>query len=96
MFSKVAKIARVAHFSVFLMDGSLFNLAVEREEFQNTSWVDHFQQQSVVIGNLDPELYQFKTVARNDYPSQENRQKSPASNMTEARPGTSSKCWMIC
>ena len=71
---------------------------MEGEEFQNTSWVDYFQQQSVVIENLDPELYQFKTVARNDYPSQENPQESPASDITEARPlpGISSKCWKIC
>lgn len=64
----------------------MFRKKIEGEEFQNTSWVDHFQQQSIIIGNLDPELYQFKTVARNDYPSEENPQESPASDITEARP----------
>ena len=67
---------------------------MEGEEFQNTSWVNHFEQQSVVIRSLDPELYQFKTVARNDYPSLENRQESPASDIAEARPlpDNSGKC----
>ena len=60
----------------------IFFFAVEGEKFQNTSWVNHFKTQSVEIGNLSPDLYEFKTVARNDFPDQE----SPASEVTEARP----------
>ena len=59
---------------------------MEGETFQNTSWVNHFSTQSVKIGNLSPDLYEFKTVARNDYPDQVNPKTSPASDVTEARP----------
>ena len=59
---------------------------MEGETFQNTSWVNHFRTQSVEIGNLSPDLYEFKTVARNDYPDQVNPKTSPASDVTEARP----------
>ena len=69
-----------------LNDIIFFSLAVEGETFQNTSWVNHFNRQSVEIGNLSPELYEFKTVARNDYPDQVNPKTSPASDVTEARP----------
>ena len=59
---------------------------MEGETFQNTSWVNHFETQSVEIGNLSPDLYEFKTVARNDYPDKVNPKTSPASDVTEARP----------
>lgn len=39
-----------------------------------------------IIGNLSPDLYEFKTVARNDFPDQVNPKTSPASDVTEARP----------
>lgn len=50
------------------------------EEFVNTSWVNHFDVQNTDIGNLDNELYQFKTVGRNPLGE------SPPSDVTEARP----------
>ena len=59
---------------------------MKEEEFQNTSWVDHFATQSTEIGNLSPDLYEFKTVARNDYPTTVNPEESPASDITEGRP----------
>lgn len=64
----------------------MYRKKVEGETFQNTSWVNHFSTQSVEIGNLSPDLYEFKTVARNDYPDQVNPITSPASDVTEARP----------
>ena len=64
----------------------LFYLAVEGEEFKNTSWVNHFETQSTEISNLSPDLYEFKTVARNDYPSIDKPEESAASDITEARP----------
>ena len=54
------------------------------EKFQNTSWVNHFETQSTKIGSLSPDLYEFKTVGRNDY--KEGPNESPASDVTEARP----------
>jgi len=54
--------------------------AVPDEEFVNTSWVNHFDVQNTDIGNLDNELYQFKTVGRNPLGE------SPPSDVTEARP----------
>ena len=59
------------------------------EAFQNTSWVNHFETQSIEIGGLNNELYEFKTVGRNDYPDNNNvnsRSESPASDVTEGRP----------
>ena len=50
------------------------------EEFVNTSWVNHFDVQDTDIGNLDNELYQFKTVGKNPLGE------SPPSDITEARP----------
>ena len=50
----------------------------------NTSWVNHFETQSTEIGGLSAELYQFKTVGRNDY--SEGFNESPASDVTEERP----------
>lgn len=50
------------------------------EEFVNTSWVNHFEVQDTGIGNLDNELYQFKTVGKNPLGE------SPPSDITEARP----------
>ena len=62
---------------------------MEGEAFQNTSWVNHFETQSIEIGSLNNELYEFKTVGRNDYPDNNNvnsRSESPASDVTEGRP----------
>ena len=58
----------------------IFNFAVPGEEYVNTSWVNHFDTQDTDIGNLDNELYQFKTVGRNPLGE------SPPSDITEARP----------
>ena len=76
----------VAHFKPLIKTPSLFYPTVQGEVFQNTSWVNHFETQSIEIGDLSPDLYQFKTVARNDFPNTENRQESPASDVTEGRP----------
>ena len=62
---------------------------MEGEAFQNTHWVNHFETQSIEIGGLNNELYEFKTVGRNGYPDNNNvnpRSKSPASDVTEGRP----------
>lgn len=59
---------------------------MDGESFQNTSWVNYFDTDSVDIGNLSPELYEFKTVARNDYPNIDKREESPASDVVEGRP----------
>ena len=48
--------------------------------------MNHFDTQSVEIGNLSPDLYQFKTVARNDFPNTDKPSESPASDVTEGRP----------
>ena len=59
---------------------------MEGEAFQNTGWVNHFETQSIEIGGLNNELYEFKTVGRNDYPDNNNvnsRSESPASDVTE-------------
>ena len=48
--------------------------------------MNHLDTQSVEIGKLSPDLYQFKTVARNDYPDKDKPSKSPASDVTEGRP----------
>ena len=53
--------------------------AVPDEEFVSTSWVNHFDTQDTGIGNLDSELYQFKTVGRNPLGE------SLPSDITEAR-----------
>ena len=58
----------------------IFCFAVSDEEFVNTSWVNNFETQDADIGNLDNELYQFKTVGRNSLGE------SPPSAITEARP----------
>ena len=59
---------------------------MDGENFQNTTWVNYFDTESVVVGSLSPELYEFKTVARNDYPSTEKREESPASDVVKGRP----------
>ncbi|XP_068759030.1 fibronectin type III domain-containing protein-like [Montipora capricornis] len=64
----------------------MYRKKVEGETFKNTSWVNHFETQSVEIGNLSPELYEFKTVARNDYPDRDNPEQSPSSDVTDGRP----------
>ena len=59
------------------------------EAFQNTHWVNHFETQSIEIGGLNNELYEFKTVGRNGYPDNNNvnpRSESPPSDVTEGRP----------
>ena len=53
---------------------------MEGEAFQNTRWVNHFETQSIEIGGLNNELYEFKTVGRNGYLDNNNvnpRSKSP-------------------
>ena len=42
--------------------------------------MDHFRTKWTQISNLDPELYEFKTIGRNDVGT------SPESDITEARP----------
>ena len=67
---------------------------MEGEAFQNTSWVNHFETKSIEIEGLNNELYEFKTVGRNDYPDNNNvnsRSESPASDVTEGRPLPSTK-----
>ena len=62
---------------------------MDGEAFQNTTWVDHFKTQSIEIESLNNELYEFKTVGRNDYPEDNDansRTESPASDVTEGRP----------
>ena len=46
--------------------------------------MNHFETQSTEIEDLSPELYEFKTVARNDY--SEGFNESPASDVTKERP----------
>ncbi|XP_068715034.1 hemicentin-1-like [Montipora foliosa] len=64
----------------------MFRKKLVGEEFQNTTWINHFLEQSVLIRHLDPVLYEFKTVARSDYPLKANPQESPASVVVEGRP----------
>ena len=62
---------------------------MEGEAFQSTRWVNHFEKQSIEIGRLNDELYEFKTVGRNNYTDNNNvnsRSQSPASDVTEGRP----------
>ena len=62
---------------------------VDGQTFVNTSWVNHFDKQSIEIRELSNELYEFKTVGRNDYPEDNDvnsRTESPASDVTEGRP----------
>ena len=62
---------------------------MEGEAFQNTSWINHFETQNIKIGGLNNELYEFKTVGRNDYPDDDDdnsRSESPASDVTDGRP----------
>ena len=62
---------------------------MQGEAFQNTSWIDHFEKQNIKIGGLNNELYEFKTVGRNDYPDDDDvnsRSESPASDVTDGRP----------
>ena len=59
------------------------------ETVQNSSWINHFETQSIKIGGLNNELYEFKTVGRNDYPDDNDvnsRSESPASDVTKGRP----------
>ena len=50
--------------------------------------MNHFDKQSTEIAGLNNELYEFKTVGRNDYPEDNvnSRTESPASDVTEGRP----------
>ena len=62
---------------------------MQGEAFQNTSWINHFETQNINIGGLNNELYEFKTVGRNDYLDDDDvnsRSESPASDVTEGRP----------
>ena len=62
---------------------------MQGETFQNTSWINHFETQNIKIGGLSNELYEFKTVGRNDYPDDNDvnsRSESPASDVTEGQP----------
>ena len=62
---------------------------MQGEAFQNTSWINHFETQNIKIGGLNNELYEFKTVGRNDYPDDDDansRSESPASDVTDRRP----------
>ena len=62
---------------------------MQGEAFQNTSWINHFEKQNIKIGGLNNELYEFKTVGRNDYPDDDDdnsRSESPASDVTDGRP----------
>ena len=62
---------------------------MQGETFQNTSWINHFETQNIKIGGLNNELYEFKTVGRNDYPDNNDmnsQSESPASDVTEGRP----------
>ena len=62
---------------------------MQGEAFQNTSWINHFETQNIKIGGLNNELYEFKTVGRNDYPDDDDvnsRSESPASDVTDGRP----------
>ena len=62
---------------------------VQGETFQNTSWINHFETQNIKIGGLNNELYEFKTVGRNDYPNDNDvnsQSESPASDVKEGRP----------
>ena len=62
---------------------------MQGEAFQNTSWINHFETQNIKIGGLNNELYEFKTVGRNDYPDDNDvnsRSESPASEVTDGRP----------
>ena len=65
------------------------SFVVQGEAFQNTSWINHFETQNIKIGGLNNELYEFKTVGRNDYPDDDDansRSESPASDVTDRRP----------
>ncbi|XP_068713129.1 fibronectin type III domain-containing protein-like [Montipora foliosa] len=55
-------------------------------EFRNSSWINHFEEKSVEIDRLEPDLYEFKTVARNDFPDEVNPEESPESDIAEGRP----------
>ena len=62
---------------------------MQGEAFQNTSWINHFETQNIKIGGLSNELYEFKTVGRNDYPDDDDvnsSSESPASDVTDGRP----------
>ena len=62
---------------------------MQGEAFQNTSWINHFETQNIKIGGLNNDLYEFKTVGRNDYPDDDDvnsRSESPASDVTDGRP----------
>ncbi|KAJ7377911.1 ATP-dependent DNA helicase chl1 [Desmophyllum pertusum] len=56
----------------------LYRKKVEGEEFQETDWVDHFRVQWTEINDLEPELYEFKTIGKNAVGT------SPESDVTEA------------
>ena len=57
-----------------------FVFTEEGGEFLETAWVDHFSTQWTEIKNLEPEVYEFKTVGKNTVGT------SPESDVTEARP----------
>ena len=59
------------------------------ETFQNSTWINHFETQSIKIGGLKNELCEFKTVGRNGYPDDNDvnsKSESPASDVTKGRP----------
>ena len=57
--------------------------------------INHFEEKSVEIDRLEPDLYEFKTIARNDFPDEANPEESPESEVVEGRPlpGIFSKCY---
>lgn len=57
-----------------------FVFTEEGGKFLETDWVDHFSTQWTEIKNLEPEVYEFKTVGKNTVGT------SPESDVTEARP----------
>lgn len=64
----------------------MYRKKVVGAEFRNSSWINHFEEKSVEIDGLEPDLYEFKTVARNDFPDEVNPKESPESDIAEGRP----------
>ncbi|XP_068738238.1 fibronectin type III domain-containing protein-like [Montipora capricornis] len=64
----------------------MYRKKVVGEEFRNSSWISQFEEKSVEIDRLDPDLYEFKTIARNDFPDEANPEESPESEVVEGRP----------
>ncbi|XP_068715039.1 fibronectin type III domain-containing protein-like isoform X4 [Montipora foliosa] len=61
----------------------MYRKKVVGEKFRNSSWINHFEEKSVEIDRLEPDLYEFKTVARNDFPDEVNPEESPESDIAE-------------